>query len=225
MDKTFSGVVDEAIQRTRRPGLVNDIVSYANATIRECQIKALFARDLVEDVLTATSENYVWLHGTGLRVLRTAYYTNLDIWPKFIAPGRKQGGESYYYYRGPTYYTFVGVASGYTINVAYYRYLDRLKYYASGSNPAYFDTEEFKWYYLQDDGTYADALATTELEEAAVQASSNWLLQDWFDLILEGTVAKIFKNQKDERDKSTYAQYKSYQSDLISGEATDALDY
>ncbi len=46
----------------------------------------------------------------------------------------------------------------------------------------------------------------------------NWLLKRWYEMILEGTLAKIYKTVGDERSKTSFSLYKSFQQDLLASE-------
>lgn len=220
----FSEAVDVVVERSGRLDRVNDIKAYINTSIRECQVLAYFARDLIEDTITATASPHVWTRPTRLRLLRTVRYPN-DVYPDLIMPGKRQQRKTFYYYGGPTYYAFAGALSDADINVAYYLYSQRFTYYAATGDvrPAVYDRDEETWAYLLD-GAYVTTLGTDALDEAAEDSVSMWLLLDWFDLIIEGGLAKLFKQQGDERGLSTFALYKSFQSDLKAGEVFESLD-
>lgn len=220
---TFSAAVDDVLVRSGRPERRADAISYVRQTLRECQVykKVVFARDLIEDQLTATTDPYIWDRPSELRILRTVKYSSQydcrgqNIYPKFLRPGKIQESEDYFYYGGPNYYAFKGVNVGGTIGVGYYSYFKKLPYYAADARPAVFDLNTDSWTYLT---------ATTDVEKEAARALvTNWLLFDWYDLILEGALAKILKTVNDERAPSTFALFKSLQKDLMAGEEIDSL--
>jgi hypothetical protein len=225
---TFSKLIDDAIARSRRPGLILDIIGYANSTIRECEVLAFFKRDLVEDQLTADASPFIWEHPLRFRMLRTAFYLTKNIYPGFVQPGLKQEQYEtpYFYYGASTYIVFAGVDVGDLIDVAYYEYLRRLRYYedTTGNRPAYFDDSTETWYYW-DGSAYVTTLGTTALDLAAQALVTNWLVFNWYDTILEGTLAKLFKDQQDPRSPTSFALYKSYQKSLSGGEPYESLGY
>lgn len=220
---TFTAAVNTAVVRSGRPDRVNDCVSWARMTMRECQVMALFFRDLVEDAITANSDPYLWTQPGVLRQMRTVQYPGLFdpqgnvIYPDHILPGRKQRGKTYFWYEtGGDTIVFAGhgasSSGSTTINVAYLSYFPPLKYYtASETVPANYTIEDGAW-------TYATASTDAE-KEAARALVTNWMLFDWFDMIIEGTLAKLYKTNDDQRAPSTFALYKSYQKDLIRGAA------
>jgi hypothetical protein len=219
---TFSAAVDAVLVRSGRPERRADAISYVRQTLRECQTlkKTRFARDLIELSITSTGSPHIWDRPQELRIVRTAKYATVfdrrgnAIYPKFLRPGKMQEDEPYLYYGGPTYYAFKGADAGVQIDIAYYAYFKKLPYYAVADRVATFDLDTDTWSYL--------AATTDQEKEAARNLVSNWLLFDWYDLILEGALAKILKTVNDDRAVSTFALYKSLQNDLIAGEEIDA---
>lgn len=222
---TMSACVDAVLARAQRPGRSNDVVAYVRQTLRECQIVegAAFSRDMTEDSITATASPHIWERPNLLRFLRTVKYNiatanNNEIYPDFLRPGKILQGKTYYYYGGPTYYAMAGVSSGITIDLAYYSYFAKLPYYATvADRPATFSLETDSWSYHAD----YDVDDATRL--TARNRVTNWMLTDWFDLIVEGGLAKILKSVGDERAASTFGLYKSLQKDLLRGEPFESL--
>lgn len=221
----FSETVDLVQVRSGRPGLrtLADCQAYVRAAIRECQMKALFESDLIEDVITTTTADYVWTTPRNFRVMRTVKYDD-GAYPPYLAPGKRQLDETSYFYKASNYFVFVGTASADSVAVAYYNYARYFKYYAVGARPAVYDEETDTWTYL-DGGSYIATLGTDELDEAARELVSNWLMERWGALVEEGGLAKIYKNVGDDRAGSSFALYKSMQGDLLRGEAHVALEY
>lgn len=219
---TYSAAVDDVVARSGRPERRNDIIAYVRSTIRECQAKAYFKRDMIEDQLTATQDNYIWTYPQEFRILRTVEYPgilnsrNETIWPKEILPGKRQREVTYYYYGGPGYYVFAGTSLSELINVAYYKVSKKLAYYTAATRPATFSLEDNTWSYLNT-GTDAENLI-------ARNKVSNWLLFDYYDTIVEGGLAKILKTIDDPRARSTYALYQSLQKTFIETEPSDSLN-
>ena len=218
---TFSAAVDDVVARSGRPDRKADIIAFIRTSVRECQIKAFFKKDMIEDTLTTDAEPYIWAYPQEFRIFRTARYplTNMrgaSLYPPEVLPGKKQREETYYYYGGPGYFAFAGLASGSEIDVAYYKVSKKLPYYATSLRPATFSLESDAWTYLT---------ATTDAEKlTAREAVSNWLLFDYYDLIVEGGMAKILKVVGDARASASYALYKSYQNDLLTTEPSDSLN-
>ena len=218
---TISAAVDDVIVRSGRPERIADIIAFIRSSIRECQVKRFFKRDMIEDSLTTDAKPYVWTYPQEFRILRTVKYPvlnlrNEDIYPPEVLPGKLQRDKIYYYYGGPGYYAFAGLDSGSVINVAYYSFLKKLPYYEVADRPATFSLETNSWSYLT---------ATTDADKLiAREVVSNWLLFNYYDTIVEGGLAKILKSVGDERSPASYALYKSYQSDLLAAEPSDSLN-
>jgi len=217
---TFSALVDEAILRSNRRDRISDIVSYARSSIRECQVLGFFEQDMVEVSLTVDVLPFQWERPLNLRTILAAKpqvtFSRRDktIWFKNRPPGQMTKDEDYYLYLSGDTFIFTGtqLEVGNVIDLAYYTYARKFVYYETADRPATFDPETELWTYHDD---YDD---TTTLQETARGLVQNWLLKNWYDLILEGTLAKIFKTVGDARQLQSFALYKSMQKDLLSGE-------
>lgn len=215
---TFSALVDDVKTVSGRGSSVQtEAVMYARQALRECVTKAYFDKDLVETTITSTGTPHTWTLPSNYRALRAVKYP-YDVYPKFIPPGRSQLNQDYYYYKAGSYFAFKGTDAGDSIDIAYYTYGRKFAYYSTTERPAIYDLETETWSYLDGAGAYVSTLGTTELDEAAQALVTNWLITDWYELILEGALAKIFKKYGDERSVSTFALYKSLQGDLLNGE-------
>lgn len=231
----FSELIDEAVTATGRLDKRAQIIGHANATIRECQTligkaSVIFARDLIEDTVDTDgeSDSYTWTFPrTGveaLRIMRTVYYPNQDIYVENKPPGRIQQGLDHYYYGGPTYYVFKGVGEETSVNIGYYRYLPTLTYYADGARPAVFDLTTQEWSYLVN-GVYVSTTGTDAGDEAAQALVSNWLLDHWYQMVLEGTLAKIMLILDDPRGPKHYSLYNALQKALAAAEPWESLNF
>lgn len=197
----YSEIVDAVILRSGRPDLALDVQSYVNQTIRQLSAKAFFDKNLVEDGVTAAADPHTWTRPVRLQRLQTVRYPS-GLYPEFHRPGRVLRNKSYYYYAAATYYIFKGCSTG-TVAVAYFQFPKRLEYRAAGiaTRLAIYSQEDETW-------TYDPSLTTDALQLAQRENVSNWLLLDWYDLVMEGTLAKIFKQVKDtERSATHYSQF------------------
>lgn len=217
---TFSALIDEAVLRSQRKDRINDIVSYARSTIRECQVLAYFEQDLIEESLTVDVVPYIWSRPLRLRTLLAARPADIftrrgkDLWFNNRPPGQHAVDEQYFLYLSGDTFIFSGTDLEATnvIDIAYFVYSRKFIYYAVADRPATFDPATELWSYHVDYDV-SDATRTT-----ARELVSNWLLTYWYDLLLEGTLAKIFKTVGDERSRTAFALFKSMQKDLLSGE-------
>lgn len=240
-EKSFSGLCDQVIIGTGRSAALLDVIAYANATLRECHALGLFYRDLIEDQLLVGSStgSQIWEPGFGFRKLRTVQYDDSKIYPKYLLPGRQQrAGENtydsevprYYYYAADNYFVFNGVSLSENINYAAYWFPKSFQYYTrlgatntaqlpgSGysTRSAYFDKDDDLWKYLNATGdAYLTTLGDPTVEAARRAKTMNWMVADWYELIMEGTKNKIFNLYGDTRTAASYSMYKSQQKDLV----------
>lgn len=218
---TFSAAVDDVIIRSGRPDRRADIVAFVRTTIRECHVRSYFRNDLTEDSIVAPQDGYVWEYPQEFRMLRTVRYPLVNrrgesIYPPEVLPGKNQRDKTYFYYGGPGYYVFAGISALDKIDIAYYSVSKKIAYYEKAARPAVFSVEDDAWTYLT---------ATTPEEKIIAEAKvSNWLLFNYYDLIVEGCMAKTLKVVGDPRAGASYALYKSYQKDLIYAEPSDSLN-
>jgi len=220
---TFSAIVDDTVTRTGRVNLRTDIVSYARVTMRESQSLIKSATDLIEDQITATASPHLWTKPQYFRELTAVRYPGIfdprgnPIYPKRIQPGKAQRNVDYYFYSSGTSFVFSGVSENTLIDVAYLTWFTKLAYYATvAERPATFSLEDDEWSY---------ATATTDEEkEAARNLVTNWLIFDWYDMVLEGTVAKVWKAVGDARAPSSFSLFKSLQKDMVRTVTPDSYD-
>jgi len=225
-ERSFSGLVDDAILVTGKPAQLTSIVGYALSTIRECQGLGTFYQDQTEVEITATANPHVWSRPANLRSVAAVRYMTSGVWPKFIPAGPRQRDRISYYYAVDDSYVFCGVTVGETIaaqllkwvapKMYYGRLGDSTAQYVGGPysvRPAYFDTETGTWKYLNTAGdAYVSSLASTALEEAARGKVWHWMLENYYDLVLEGVKTKVFAAGGDVRNAPSYALYKSLQN-------------
>ncbi len=220
---TFSQIIDDAIRISGRGKVERSrMTGYARASMRECQVKATFKRDFIEDQITATADPHIWTVPASFRIMHTVRFPN-EIYPKFREPGARQKDFDFFYYRATDYFAFKGVAVGDLIDLAYYSYFTPFVYFETTKRPARYFADLAQWQYLDGNGVYQTTLGTTALDDAAEALVSNWMLFDWYDTVLEGTIAKVFKVNCDPRAPSSFALFKSLQQDIILGEVVESL--
>lgn len=228
---TYSQLVDRAVARAVRPDSAANIQDFVNQTVKDAHSTpdnraVLFAKNLVEDTLTTNiSAPFIWIPPIGFQRMLTVRYPGiqtpkypLGVYPLHRTPGQGQNDKDYFYYRAGAYFAFAGCGdSGSSINVAYYGYPTRLKYYAEADRPASYDLEE-GWTYL---AAY-DIDATTRAEAEALV--TNWIIFDWFDYTFEGTMSKLFKLLKDtERASTHYSAFQQQRTQLFTAEVVETL--
>lgn len=220
---TFSALIDQAVSLSGRGKVArSQLTSYARSSMREAQADNLFERDLIEDTITADASPFIFTRPAELRFFRTVRYPG-EIYPPYITPGKRQFDVVKYYYAASTYFVFAGIEINDLLNIAYYTYFKKLVYFEVADRPARYFADLAKWQYLDGNGDFVDSLGSTVLDEAAEALVTNWMIFDWFDLVLEGTLAKQFKVINDPRAPSTFALFKSMLKDLLQGEVVASV--
>jgi len=233
MSRTFSQLVDRAVSRSLRTDRQTDIEDFVNQTIRELHADDegrpyFYAKNLVEDEITTTAETqFTWVPPNTIQRVRTFQYAGVrtrdfptGVYPEFRAPGRGQNNQDYYYYRAGTYFAFKGYGgNGQTINVAYYAYPKRLVYFATADRPATWDDETETFTY------HANYSATAALKAEAEALVQNWVIRDWYDITVEGTMAKVFKLiGNTERAATHFSLFQRQRGIMLSTEVYETLE-
>lgn len=221
-ERSFSALVDRVILETGRQQALLSVIQYVNLTVRECQALGLFAQDLLEEEVVATANPHIYTRPTGrYRSLRAVKYDQLNYYPKMIRPGRAIEGKQAFFYAADNYFAFHGVSVGESIFLANYYWAKPLQYYGMlgtvttgypggpyDNRPAYFNTLDETWYYLNAlETAYVTDLGDDDEEELRQSNAMNWVLLQWWDVVVEGVKAKLFKQFKDERAPAAYAAY------------------
>lgn len=228
-ERSFSALIDAVIMETGRSANILTIVQRANLVIRECQALGLFARDRIEVQAVTDASPYILQRPPYWRSIEAARYMTTCTWVKLKKPGSPQNDYLYYFYAADDYYVFVGNILGETLSYTAYFWSRPFMYYARlavsdaplpggpySIRKAYFDIETMKWQYLNgtNDG-YVDTTGDPDTDAAYKATASHWLLEDWWELIMEGTKAKVFALGDDgDRGKIAYATYKQIQETL-----------
>lgn len=242
---SFSALVDAAIIETGGASGIAKVTQYANQVIRECQQAGLFQHDSEELAVIATANPYLWETPPYFRVMRGVQYPDqIDfdgklVVPDFIQPGKAQRGKRHLYYATNGSFVFGGISVGERINLAYYLWSKRFLYYARPeaadrlktahllSNPklrqAYFNIEEGAWYYLSaNNADYVLTLNNPALEALYRTNSMQWLVRDHWDLVLNGTISKVFTKRGDPAKSAPY--YSQYQQAKTALAQTSGLE-
>lgn len=222
----FSELIDEIVLLSKKANLrESHIIPYLNATIRECQTKEFFYRDRIEITIPITTDgSFIWDRPNRIRNIEVVrypfeegYYEAPDNIPR-IPPGRIKPESDYYYYGGPTYFVFRGVAINTTILMSYFEYSRRFKYYPDPAlRPAVFDFETETWSYPTGSGTDAE-------NEAKRDLVWHWLFDDWYEMVKQGTLAKVYKDVEDVRAPATYSMYRQLQNTFQASEPKEAIE-
>lgn len=219
--RTFSALIDDAMAISGRKDRLPSIISYARTTIRECAVLDFFDQSLVELFMTPNATPYIWERPHDLRsilAVGTGKFSAHDkpVYAKERKPGVIIPNDYPYFYLSGNSFVMANFTEGLSVPLAYYRYEPPLRHIAAvADRPARFNLETGLW-------EYHEAYASSEtLQDEARTKVSNWLLFYWYELILEGTLAKLYKLINDEaRMRMSYALYKSGQKDLLAGESS-----
>jgi hypothetical protein len=227
---TFSQLVDEMVSETKRPDLVTEIGRYVNQTIREVHFTedrggAVFYHDnFREELLVANVESgMTWqipepTQFQKLQVVRFMSVYDDDGRPKFahlVRPSRRMNDFCEFYYQSGNIFVFSGYGGlNSAIALGWYEFPRGLVYKSEANRPASFDIE-LGW-------SYADGINTDELQAAARELTTNWLLMRWPDVISEGVRAKVFKRLSDDvRARTSYSLYQSLRHGLWTSEVSE----
>lgn len=220
---TFSALIDEVISRSGRKDKILDIASYVRSTIRECAVLHRFSQNTIEGTAIVDAVPFIFKRPLNFRMweaIQYPYFTThgQSVFAEEKRPSKFQkAGLDYWFYRSGDSFVFNGLAIGDMITYAYQQYLPKLHYFADEADrPARFLVGE------ADDGVWAyhaDYTGNETLNQKAEDLTSNWLIFYWYDLIMEGSLNKIYKTVADERQSTAFALYKSFQKDLKRGES------
>lgn len=233
MAGTFSQFVDEMVSETKRFDLGLEIATYINQTVREVHFRSdsgsvLYYRDNLNELqLTANSDSsFSWdipnpATFQGIVGVQFADQWNYDsdcpgAWAVEVTPSRMMQHHKYSFYRIGGGFSFSGYGqTGSRINLAYFTYPSRLKYYTVANRPAQWD-EVTGWTY------HADYNVSDETRATARALVSNWLIMRWYDVLAEGVRAKVYKRVSDEvRGRTSYSLYTQLRQGLWTSEIAD----
>ena len=227
---TFSQLVDGIIDETKRPDLLNSIVSYLKQTIRECHLDPerntpLFMwGNYTETQLQADAEtNFAWVIPNLARfqgVLKVRYdNVFIDCEAVYAMPlvnNRVAESQDHAYQVVGDRVLFKGYGGiNATISLAYYQYPPNLKYYPAGARPATYDDV--------DGYTYLSEFDTDDAtRETARNLVTHWMLLRWPTALEEGVRAKLYKRLGDEpRARLAYSAYMQIRAGLVNSEKAD----
>lgn len=222
---TFSQMVDDLVAESLRPDLQTTIVSYLNQTIRDVhfnqQNKSLIKyNDNLNEAITygIGEQSTVWPIPSPQTFASTEaiYYPDVDS----LAVERKPsmihtlGTEPSTWYRSGQNLVFDGYGGiDAPIWIAYLSYPRQLVYYKKDRPCVWSDADQAYTYAPAYDGT-------PELQEAARGLATNWLLERWQHVILEGGRAKLYKRlEKELGMRAAYSSFESARMSLIAAES------
>lgn len=224
---TFSQLVDAMVAETKRSDLVSEITSYLNQTIREVHFTSdrnaalFYSENFREALLTANVESgFGWAipKPTVFQKMQVVQYSTIvdrqrnPVYAVETTPGRHLSGIEVFFYRAGGTFVFSGYGGNTSqIAIGYYEFPPSLLYKTPLQRPATYDPET-GW-------TYAAGVNTPELQLAAQELTTNWLLMRWKDVIAEGVRAKVYKRVADpDRARTSYSMFGSLRQGLWTSE-------
>lgn len=230
---TFSAAVDRCITDSARIDKITTIQAFLRTSIRELQVQedVCFMQDFVEDSITnVQTDPYIFPIPANYRKMQYVRYpaqTDLQYnvtFAKPVLPSRNSKLDSIaIYYRSGQSVIFGGTWGTSTtpvqIDIGYFQYSPPLAYFSIVTDrPARFILETQQW-------VYAASVANTDAaREIARNQVSNWLLQNWFDQVVEGCLHKLYKLIGDQRAASSYSLFTNvYKLDVLQGESRQSV--
>ena len=228
---TFSAAIDRVVQRAGKSPLREDIASLVRQVIRSNQVLSDFAQDRSEVALEADVVPYEWRVPEHFRKVELARVMNRfgprgePLLFRKMPPGNVGvvssviANERRTYYRGGNTVVFGGHRAGDMLGISYFSYLPPLPDFGDvlAQRPWVYDLQNGSWldqrgdYGLLADGS-VDPRSTSPLD-----VSTNWLLFDWFELIVKGAMSGILNATDDPRGPKVFAEYSALQSALKRG--------
>ena len=226
-EQTFSGIVDEIVHESNRvQEKLTSIPRFVNDTIAELQQSQLFAEDMYEEIIDApvtatdSGQQVVWEKPLRWRKMQAVKYSNYlgnTVYPKCCRPSAGQESMDDFYYASGNAIVIAGKYGMTAPVIAYYKTSPMLKYYEPEQRPAKCDSSNGQWSYLLG-GVYVQSLATPEEEELARAKVSNWLIQRYGNVLVNGALAKLYKMIGDTRNSLAYSQFMSSKQDVLNNE-------
>lgn len=232
---TFSQLVDKVVLETSRPDMRDQICDYLNQTIREVHFtpdtgKAVFYESNYREVqVTATSEDGLSWSIPDVAVFQQELCVRFDnkfdqdgstVYAQKAIPGPKMQSLDYFYYRGASSFMFGGRVgyggNGAKVSIAYFEFPRGLVYYPNPTR-AY---REVVWNPITYAWDFVDDELTPDQQEVILAKYTNWILQRWEQVLLEGLRAKVYKRTGDTaRQQTSYSLFKQGVMNLLSSES------
>ena len=224
----FSQVVDTVVERSNRVDQRDIIVGIANGIIRRIQSKQYFQSDLRQITLTASSQGlvqeepgkWVWTRTPDVRLISAVRYMPSSKYPPNNQPAVGQALLSDYWYKVGDKYVFIfsdgclpflgdELEEERAIEITYYSFSPEFKYYPEKTREFTYSWDTNNWYKRNASGD-AEPLSFEEVtqREKELAAYGNWLLRDYKEVVISGTLAKLFGLLDDsERFKREFAEF------------------
>ncbi len=217
---TFSALI-KAVRSSSGMGIETaGAVQLARNRLTKCHRLGQFARDLVEELLVVPApvdgvyriQLDAFLFGSihvlahqAPEIARRDYGRFVRVTPADITAGN---APRYFYYLSGNSLILGGVSEG---DVLFYAWLARPRafvfYPDEAQAPATYNADTGVW-------SYSSANLTVEEQLAAQARVTDWVLQRHFDVVLDGVLATMYKEDNDPRGAAAYARYKQGEEDI-----------
>lgn len=215
----FSEIVDEVLKEVIRPDLITMLPGFLNQTIRETNVGVVssepvfFSENRKEDRVTVpsvTDNVYLWPipRTTVFQAMDAVFFEKYQVYANLVSPqsmrmlNSMRPNDVFQYYRSGPFYAMRGFGGvGDKIMLAWYEYPHSLKYYPKGlTRPLTFDIET---------QTYVQPQGASISLAAAMDLSTNWILDRHEEMLKEGLRAKAYARMDQEsRASIAYSKYK-----------------
>lgn len=229
--KLFSELVDKVVEETHRGDRRNMIACSLNDIIQRIHSKANFDRDNREARVETLQPDckIVWPRPRDFRKMRTAHINgDFSRVPEFVSISDQVSRMDwdYYYYADES---FIFCAEGVQcVNLMYLRKPPNFLYYPQGDRPAVWcqkrNNGEGAWEYLTPDGkSYAMGMKPEQEFWARYQVT-DWLLEEYSNILLWGAINQIASLTGDEELKrNSFALFKDGVADIMRDNVCSAL--
>lgn len=227
----FNQVVDEIILRSNRLDMKKTIIGIVNGVIRRIQSKQYFQSDLKEYKITPEATDvefsagqWKWRRNPDVRLISSVRYDPWDVYPPNQQPSVNQESLINYWYKVGDHYVFRW--SKYeedpeSISISYYTTSKEFEYTEEDERLVKYDYTNNTWYERK---TAKDAWKPLTKEEATSKEEElskygNWLLRDYKEIVISGSLSKLFGLLNDEeRAKREFAEFNDLFKTLTNNE-------
>lgn len=220
----FSQLIDIVTDRTNRIDMRNTAVGLMNGIIRRIQSKQYFQSDLKQMRLTEDTPNlkikngrWEWTRTPDVRLMSAVQYLPDGTYPPNNQPSVGQDRLNNYWYKVGDKYIFVYPTANYVfeepdeIEITYYSFSPEFSYIAEKDRLIKYDWETNQWLERPSVNDTKWTPLTEEQVEARqteLAAYGNWLMRDYKEVVLSGTISKLFGLLDDgERFKREFAEF------------------
>ena len=226
---TFTAAVDAVVTRSGRSPFRNEIASQVRQIYRSNQCDGFYSQDRIEEsdignflIDGIVPQPLLWSIPYNFRQIEAARVTNRKgardeiLYFQRRPPGtiKRDDVTRLMYYRGGDTIVFSGHRTTDIIGVSYFTYLPPLHDYGAeiADRPWRYDIETEEWIDQRSSFPVGDSRLS-----APLIGSTNWLLFDWFELVVRGALSAILNATDDPRGAKVFAEYNNLRTILKRG--------